>query len=145
MKFVTKTLVLGMIMAGGIALAQSKAADPDVNARQTLMQGIGGSLGAIGGMVKGDVAFDAAAAEAAKATLVANAGMIAEKFTNNASDPASKSKPEIWTNWDDFVAKGNALAAAADALDATSLDGLKAGMGALGGACKDCHTSYRAS
>jgi cytochrome c556 len=143
MKFVTKTLVLGLIMAGGIALAQSKAADPDVNARQTLMQGIGGSLGAIGGMVKGEVAFDAAAAEAAKATLVANAGMIAEKFKNNAADPASKAKAEIWTNWDDFVADADALAAAASALDATSLDGLKAGMGAIGGACKDCHSSYR--
>ena len=145
MKFVTKTLVLGLIMAGGIALAQSKAADPDVNARQTLMQGIGGSLGALGRMAKGEVAFDAAAAEAAKATLVANAGMIAAKFTNNAADPASKAKAEVWTNWDDFVAKGNALTAAANALDATSVDGIKAGMGAIGGACKDCHTSYKAS
>jgi cytochrome c556 len=143
MKFVTKTLVLGLIMAGGIALAQSKAADPDVNARQTLMQGIGGSLGALGGMAKGEVAFDAAAAEAAKATLVANAGMIEAKFTNNAADPASKAKAEVWTNWADFVAKGNALAAAASALDATSLDGIKAGMGAIGGACKACHSEYK--
>ena len=143
MKFVTKTLVLGLLMSGGIALAQSKAADPDVNARQTLMQGIGGSLGAIGGMVKGEVAFDAAAADAAKATLVANAGMIAAKFTNNAADPASKSKAEVWTNWDDFVAKADALTAAASALDTSSVDGLKAGMGAIGGACKDCHTAYR--
>ncbi len=145
MKFATKTLVLGLIMVGGIALAQSKAVDPDVNARQTLMQGIGGAVGAIGGMVKGDKPFDATAAEAAKATLVANAGMIAAKFTTNASDPESRAKAEVWTNWDDFVAKGNALAAAATALDATSLDGLKAGMGAIGGACKACHSSYKAS
>ena len=145
MKFVTKTLVLGLIMAGGIALAQSKAADPDVNARQTLMQGIGGAVGAIGGMIKGDVPFDAAAAEAAKATLVANAGMIAAKFTTNAADPASHAKPEVWTNWADFTAKADGLAAAATALDATSLDGLKAGMGAIGGACKACHSAYKAS
>ena len=145
MKFVTKTLVLGLIMAGGIALAQSKATDPDVNARQTLMQGNGGAVGAIGAMVKGDKPFDAAAAEVAKATLIANAGMIAAKFTTNATDPENHSKPEVWTNWDDFVAKANGLTAAATALDATSLDGLKAGMAAIGGACKACHSVYKAA
>ena len=145
MKFATKTLVLGLIMVGGIALAQSKAADPDVHARQTLMQGNGGALGALGGMAKGEKEFDAAAAEAAKQTLIANAADIATKFTNNATDPEAHAKAEVWTNWDDFVAKAAALGTAAAALDASSLDGVKAGLGAIGGACKDCHTTYKAS
>ena len=145
MKFVAKSLILGLVMAGGIALAQSKAADPDVNARQTLMQGNGGAMGAFGAMAKGEKEFDAAAAEAAKATLIANAADIAAKFTNNASDPESRAKAEVWTNWDDFVAGADALGKAAAALDASSLDGVKAGLGAIGGACKECHTEYKAS
>ena len=145
MKFATKTLILGLVMVGGIALAQSKATDPDVNARQTLMQGNGGAAGALGGMAKGEKEFDAAAAEVAKQTLIANAADIAAKFTNNASDPENRAKPDVWTNWEDFAAKADALGKAAAALDASSLDGVKAGLGAIGGACKDCHTAYKAS
>ena len=145
MKFATKTLIIGLVMMGGIALAQSKAVDPDVNARQTLMQGNGGAMGALGGMAKGEKEFDAAAAEAAKQTLIANAADIAAKFTTNASDPENRAKPDVWTNWEDFAAKAAALGTAAAALDTSSLDGVKAGLGAIGGACKDCHTTYKAS
>lgn len=145
MKFATKTLVLGLVLVGGIALAQSKAADPDVNARQTMMQANGGAMGALGGMAKGEKEFDAAAAEAAKATLIANAAATAAKFQNNASDPESHAKAEVWTNWDKFVADADALGKAAAAMDATSLDGVKAGLGAIGGACKECHTEFKAS
>ena len=54
MKFATKTLVLGLIMVGGIAFGQAKATDPDVHARQVLMEGNGGAVGALGGMAKGE-------------------------------------------------------------------------------------------
>lgn len=145
MKFHTKTLIVGLVMAGGIAFAESKATDPDVHARQNLMQANGGAAGVLGGMAGDKTAFDAVAAEAAKATLIANAADILVKFKAEATDPESKAKAEIWTNWDDFAAKAAALGTAAAALDATSLDGVKAGMGAIGGACKACHTAYKAS
>ena len=145
MKFATKTLILGLVMVGGIALAQSKATDPDVHARQTLMDGNGGAMGALGGMAKGEKEFDAVAAETAKQTLIANAAEIANKFKNNASDPESKAKAEIWANWDEFSGYADNLGKAAAALDASSLDGVKAGIGAIGGACKECHTEFKAS
>ena len=47
------------------------------------------------------------------------------------------------TNWEDFVAKSTAVNAAATALDASTLDSVKAGMAGIGGACKACHTAYR--
>lgn len=144
MKFTSKILVLSLIMVGGIALAEG-AADPDVKARQDLMDANGGAMKTLGGMAEGKMAFDAAAAEAAKATLVANAADIAAKWKNNASDPASHSKPAIWTAWDDFTAKAGDLGTTAAALDVSSLDGVKAGLGAIGGACKACHTAYKAS
>ena len=142
MKF-TKTLVAGLILIGGVAFAQVVATDPDVIARKDLMRANGGAAKALGGMASGEVAFDAAAAEAAKAVLIANSADIAAKFTTNAVDPASTAKPEIWTNWDDFVVKAADLGKAAAALDATTVEGVQAGMGAIGGACKACHTANR--
>ena len=81
----------------------------------------------------------AATAEAAKAAIADVAGKIAATFEPQGTDAESKAKPEIWTSWDDSLAKADGLAKAA-ALDATSLEGVQAGMKAIGGACKDCHT-----
>lgn len=145
MKLMTKTLILSLVMVGGIAFAQSKATDPDVKARQTLMDGNGAAMGVLGGMAKGEVAFDATAAEAAKQALIANAAGTAAAFAKNAADPESHAKADIWANLDDFAKDATALGAAAAALDASSLDGIKAGLGAIGGTCKDCHSEYKAS
>ena len=144
MKFTTKILVLSLIMAGGIAIS-ADATDPVVKARQALMDANGGAMKVLGGMAADKMAFDAVAAEAARATLIADAANIGVVFKNNATDPASKAKPEIWTAWDDFTVKAGDLGTAAAALDTTSLDTLKAGMGAIGGTCKACHTAYKAS
>jgi cytochrome c556 len=144
MKFAAKLMVLGVVLAGGVAFAEG-ANDPDVKARQELMEGNGGAMKTLGDMAGGKVAFDAAAAEAAKKTLADNAAGIEAAWKNNASDPASHSKPEIWTAWDDFVAKAGDLGKGAAALDTTSAESIGAGLGAIGGACKACHTAYKAS
>jgi cytochrome c556 len=107
------------------------------------MRAQGGAAKTLGGMASGEMAFDAAAAEAAKAALVENSGNIAVVFEPNSTDAASKAKPEIWTNWDDFAAHAKALNDAAMALDVSSAETIGAGMGAVGGACGDCHKLYR--
>ncbi len=144
MKLVTKFLVVGLMCAAGVAIA-GEATDPTVKARQDLMGTIGMNMKVLGDMAEAKTAYDAAAAEAAKAAIVAAASETAAKFEPQATDPASKSKPEIWTNWDDFVAKDKALIDAASAWDVSSPETIGAGMGAVGGACKDCHMAYRAS
>ena len=143
MRIATKVLASALVLFAGVAIAEVEATDPVVIAQKDLMKSFGGAAKTLGGMASGDVAFDATAAEAAKATLVTGSADIHVKFEKAGNDPASEAKPEIWTNWDDFVKKADALNAAATALDATSADGIKAGMGAVGGACKDCHTTYR--
>ena len=142
MKLTTKALAMGLMLVAGVAIA-AEATDPTVKARQELMDTIGMNTGILGKMAGGEAAFDAAAAEGAKAALAAAAGEIAAKFEPQAADPKSTAKEDIWANWDDFVKKGDALKAAAEALDATTLEGVQAGMGAIGGSCKDCHTAYR--
>ena len=130
-------------LAATAAFAAGEAQDPTVKARMELMKSVGGAAKVLGGMAGDTAPFDAAAAEAAKAAMIAAAAEIPAKFEAQASDPASEAKPEIWTSWDDFAAKGAALKTAAEAMDASTLEGVKAGMGAIGGTCKDCHTSYR--
>ena len=143
MKFTTKALAVGFALLAGVAFAEVEATDPLVIAQKDLMKSFGGAAKTLGGMASGEVAFDAAAAEAAKAVLVAGSAEIAVKFAAAGSDPASEAKPEIWTSWDDFLVKAKGLSDAAAALDVASVDGVKAGMGGVGGACKACHTAYR--
>lgn len=144
MKLVTKLFVAGLMCAAGVAIA-GEATDPTVKARQEVMETLGMNMKVLGDIAGGKTAYDAAAAEAAKAAIVAAASSAAAKFEPQATDPESKAKPEIWTNWDDFVAKDKALIDAATAWDVSSPETIGAGMGAVGGACKDCHTAYRAS
>lgn len=139
----TKFLAAGLILSAGVAWAEVEATDPSVIARQELMKGNGGAMKTLGGMAKGEIAYDQAAAEAAKAVLVANAADIGAKFETNAADPGSESKPEVWTSWDDFLAKAKGLGDAAAALDVSSAEAIGASMAGVGGACKACHTAYK--
>ncbi len=143
MRLAAKALATALTLFAGIAFAEVEATDPLVIAQKDLMKSFGGAAKALGGMASGERAYDATAAEAAKATLLAGSADIPVKFEKAGSDPASEAKPEIWTNWADFVAKATALNTAATALDVASADGIKAGMAAIGGACKDCHTTFR--
>jgi cytochrome c556 len=139
----TVAVVFACIASVATLSIAAEATDPTVKARQELMDVIGASTKTLGDMAKGEVAFDAAAAEAAKAAMIEASAGIAAAFEPQATDPATKAKPEIWTNWDDFVAKGEALNAAATAADVSSAEAIGASLGAIGGACKDCHTAYR--
>lgn len=143
MKIVTKGLIAGLVLVAGVAFAKEGVQDPTVKARMDLMGVIGMNTKALGDMAGGKADFDAAKAAMAKDAIIAASAEIAAKFEPQASDPVSEAKAEIWTSWDDFVKKAEALNAAATALDASSLDSVKAGMGGIGGACKDCHTTYR--
>lgn len=143
MKF-TKIFAVAVVLAAGVAYAQEESTDPNAVARSELMKMVGKNTGILGDMAGGKSAYDAAAAEAAKAALIeASAKIEATFMTQGAADPASEAKPEIWTSWDDFLKKASALNTAATAMDVSSVETIGAGMGAIGGSCKDCHTTYR--
>lgn len=143
MRLITKTAVFALALVATVAIAKEGVKDPIVKARQDLMATQGMNMKVLGGMAGGKVPFDAAAAEAAKAIIVATSAEIGAKFKPQATDPVTEAKPEIWTNWADFEAKAMALNAAATALDTSTLEGVQAGMEGLGGACGACHKVYR--
>jgi cytochrome c556 len=140
-----KAFAIGAVLAAGAAFAQdAEPTDPNAMARSELMKTVGKNTGILGDMAGGKATYDAAAAEGAKAALIDAAAKIEATFMDQgAADPASEAKPEIWANWDDFLADAKALGDAAAAMDVASAETIGAGMGALGGACKDCHTEFR--
>ena len=141
---IVKAIVIGAVLMSGAAFAKGDRTDPNAKARSDLMRVVGKNTGILGDMAGGKAAYDAAAAEAAKAALVEAAGQIETAFKDQgAADPASEAKPEIWANWEDFLANAKVLGDAAAAMDVSSAETIGAGMGALGGACKDCHTDFR--
>lgn len=144
MKF-AKALLITAVLVTGVAFAEDmEPTDPAAIARQELMGMIGKNIGIVGDMAGGKTAYDAAAAEAAKAALVEATGKIEATFMDQgATDPASAARPEIWSNWSTFLAKANAAKAAAAALDVSSAETIGAGMEALGGACKACHSDFK--
>jgi len=139
-----KAFTIGAILAAGAAFAQQDRTDPNAIARSDLMKTVGMNTGILGNMASGKEAFDAAKAEGAKAALIeASARIEATFMEQGGADPASEAKAEIWANWADFLAKATALNTAATAIDVASVETIGAGMGAIGGSCRDCHTTFR--
>jgi len=139
-----KAFAIGAVLAAGAAYAQEDPTDPNAIARSDLMKTVGMNTGILGNMASGKEPHDAAKAEGAKAALIEASGKTEATFMEQgAADPASEAKPEIWANWDDFLVKAKALGDAAGAVDVASAESIGAGMAGIGGACKDCHTTYR--
>ncbi len=141
MKFGKFIFVSAMVAASVVFAAE--ATDPTVKARQELMDTLGMNAKILGEMAGGKTPYDAAAAEAAKAAVIAASADIGAKFETQAEDPKSVAKADIWTNWDDFLKKAGALNAAATAMDVSSVETIGAGMAAVGGSCGDCHKTYQ--
>lgn len=138
----------------GTAIGQSQG-DPAlmgaVKARQAQMQLNAFNIGLLGGMAKGDIAYDADAASGAASNLAALTRMNQSRMWPKGSDNVAlgsetRALPAIWEEGSDIMAKGMALGEAAAAMEAAAgggLDSLKGAIGALGGACGACHKAYR--
>ena len=145
--------VLGLAVLAGAASSQDasqKALADATKARQAQMQLYAFNLGLLGGMAKGEVPYDAAAATGAAGNLASLARLDQSRLWPEGSDEmgvdGSKALPAIWENIPDVMSKGADLVTAATAMEAaagTDLASLQGSMGALGGACGACHKAYR--
>ncbi len=141
-----KATILSTVFLAGAAIAHSdisKVQNEAVKARMMAMSTIGKNVKTLGMMAKGGAPFDSAKAAAAAAAIAGQAHDVPSLFEAEETDPESEAKPEIWTNYADFTTKAEAMLAAAESFDSSSLDTLKASLGKLGGTCNDCHKEYR--
>ena len=110
--------------------------------RHELMEGIGKDAKALGAAMKaGDnkkVAAQAQKIQTASKKILA-------LFPPGSTDPKSRAKPEIWTDWAKFETNAKNLDANAGALAAAASSGgdVKGASQTLFGTCKSCHDAFR--
>jgi cytochrome c556 len=136
-------VAVGMVALSGTAFAQADA----IKNRKETMKAVGGSMGALVKMVKGEEAYDSAKAKAAVETIAAKAKGFDALFPKGSETGGeTEAGPKIWSDPNGFkaaLAKLETTATAQVAVAAKDLDGVKASVAALGGACKGCHDDYR--
>lgn len=140
-------LVMAAAIVTGLGLTAATAADEPQVVRQEMMKKVGGAMGAIGAIVKGEKPFDA---EVVKASLTTMAE-VSKDFPNHfpaGSETGfeTEATAKIWETPDDFKAKSAELAKVAEAqLAAMPTDQASTGaaMKALGATCSSCHETYR--
>ena len=124
-----------------VASVESEA----VAARTKAMGEISDNMRVLGLMLKGQVDFDLVSAKSAIQNIEKLAAKTPTLFEIEAVDPHAEAKPEIWSNYEDFVDK--ALSLKTVAIDAggslVDEDGLRDVVMSLGKTCKSCHSLYR--
>ena len=124
-----------------IASVESEA----VTARTKAMSEISDNMRVLGLMLKGQVDFDLVGAKAAIHNIEKLAAKTPTLFEIEAVDPHAEAKPEIWSNYEDFVDKALTLQTVANAASRSlvSEEGLKDVIMSMGKTCKSCHSLYR--
>lgn len=140
------------VLISGVVIAEGPH-DKAIEARQAMFKLYGYHVGLLSGMAKGKIEYDAALALEAAQNLDAAANLGQSTLwpmgsdNSNADNATNRALPEIWETYPAIVEKGDALKEATANLVANAgngLDALKSSMGDVGGACKDCHTDFRA-
>lgn len=134
--------VSATLVTASLAVSQ----DDPVKARQESMKQVGAATKSLGQMVKGEIAYDAAAAEKAMTQIRDAVASFPDKFPEGSDQGETEASPKIWEDKQGFEAAsakfekdaGDAIAAAG-----TDLDSLKANFGKVASNCKSCHESYR--
>ena len=124
-----------------VASVESEA----VKARTKAMSEISDNMRNLGLMLKGQVDFDLVSAKSAIQNIEKLAAKTPTLFEIEAVDPHAEAKPEIWSNYEDFVEKALTLQTIATAASRSlvSEEGLKDVIISMGKTCKSCHNLYR--
>jgi cytochrome c556 len=123
------------------------AADEPQVLRQEMMKKVGGAMGALAGIAKGEKPYDAAIVTASLTTMSEIGKAFPDQFpVGSEAGAETEASPKIWETTEDFKEKSLKLAADADAaLAAMPADqaGVGAALGSIGPNCGGCHEVYR--
>ncbi|MGI9483194.1 MAG: c-type cytochrome [Hyphomicrobiales bacterium] len=123
------------------------AAEDPIATRQALMKNVGAAMKVAGAMMKGQMEYDAAAAELAMRTINSSALGFPAFFPDNSKTGGdTEAAPAIWEDMAGFNKISAQFAAdTAAAADAAKggMDSFKGAFGKMAGNCKACHEKYR--
>ena len=147
----TLGVTLAAVALSGAVWAGGHGGNPAVKARQSHMQLYAFNMATLGGMAKGEVEYNAEAAQAAANNMVALTSMAQGAYwppgtSMDELGDATEALPAIWQEGSKAGEIGAAMAEAAVQLAAVAGDGQAALGPALGGVgqnCSACHKSYR--
>ena len=135
---------LCVLALGGFMTIGATATEAADSARTMFMKKIGGNMGAIKKVAKGEAKPTAALVNNARQIETLGAVILAV-FPKNSQ--GGRAKPEIWSQPDKFAAAAKALQGATPGLVAAvqTLDPAKIGkaLGAVGKTCGGCHKPFR--
>ena len=143
------TAAVTLALGGGVAFSALAQVKPEilVKQRQAAMTLQGKYLGPIGGMLKGNIPYNADIV-ARNATFLENLSRMPwDGFDPSTQGEKTKAKPEIYKDmakfkvaWETLEAEASKLGAAARAKDEA---GVRATFGGVAKACGSCHDAFR--
>lgn len=135
-----------LLLPARVSRAQAASDQPSIEYRQLVMGAIGSNMGAIGGIMKNQLALPGAVANHARQMADA-AKLIAPAFERKVTAGKTDARPEIWSDWAKFEAAaadyGKAAANLATAADGNDPAAVGLAVRALGESCGGCHESFR--
>lgn len=137
---------IGLCLGAGLSSAVSAADEPQV-VRAGMMKKVGGAMGQLAAIAKGEKPYDAAVVKASLTTMEEVAKAFPEQFPKGSETGLNtEASPKIWEDPATFKTKAKALETAA-ATQLATLPADQAGVGAamksIGGTCGDCHQTFR--
>lgn len=143
----------GVFLVSKQAVFAHGGASGVVKERMELMEVLGQSMKTVGSMARGKQPYDARSVKMAGEAIAAHGGeALTTLFPEGSLDKPTEVRPDLWSNWDEFVriaedlqSAGNGLSSAAkDAGEATSIpDEVAAAFAKVGQTCSACHKSFR--
>ena len=145
----TSTMIKRILAVAALCLIGATAvvsAENQHENREAAMKKVGGAMGALAKITKGEADYDADVVKTSLTSIKEAVTVFPTYFPDGSDKDDDGASPKIWENKADFEAKAAKLAADADALLAqlpADKAAIGAAMGTLGGNCKGCHETYR--
>lgn len=141
-----KKLVLATLLAVGMTGTAMAEVDKDavIKYRQSAFTVAGWNMGVLGGMLKGDIEYNADEAKAAAVRINEMAKLVGDTFIDgtyegsNAKAEIADEKEKFNGMLENFVKESEAMLTAA-----SEKKTLAPQMGKLGGTCKTCHDDFK--
>ncbi|MCI5076339.1 cytochrome c [Oricola sp.] len=140
-------VAVAVVATTGLAMAHSNASGV-VKQRMDAMKDIAEQMKTIGLMIRGQNAFDAAAAADAADTVAQHAATIPSLFPEGSLDSPTEALPAIWADWDQFNKNAADLQSAAADLSSSAAGAAEAAdirtqFAVVGATCSSCHEDFR--
>jgi cytochrome c556 len=127
-------------------IVQAQEDEAFIQYRQKVMTSISANMGAIGDILKNKLPYQSHIAVHAQ-EIQRMSTVIPEAFKKDIAAGKTDAKPEIWKEWDKFVAAANTMGLEAAELVKVAQNGNMEAIGAqvkkLSDTCGNCHKPYR--